>query len=363
MRIVLDSYWWVRGTQSLRGVVHGLVNEWAASFPDDELIVVTRHLRNRTEDMKFPSQVRVVQTRVWPQALVAMLVVPWVAWRSRAEAMLTHNFTPLFGRGRTVMIQDAIFATNPEWFTRKELAYFRWMLVSSRRAHTVFSSTAVEAQRLARFTHCRRIRSVGLGLDPRLVSSSEGNAVAGMEPKRFILAVGRLNIRKNLVATLEGARLSGCVSPDHPLVIVGEREGEWSSLPDWVDQELARGVVRFTGFVDVDNLRWLLRECALFVCLSLDEGFGLPPVEARALGARVLVSDAPVFRETMGDEATYVDPKNRKEIGLAIKRLVTQGGMSEPPSASFVARHSWRKTVAAIRQGMNETTLASRIGS
>jgi glycosyltransferase involved in cell wall biosynthesis len=134
-----------------------------------------------------------------------------------------------------------------------------------------------------------------------------------------------------------------------PLVIVGERDGQEGELPSWVEEAITEGSVRFTGFVETSNLRWLLRNCALYICLSLDEGFGLPPVEARALGAQVLVSDRPVFRETLGAEAHYVDPTSVADIGRAVARLL-QPGTALPADEDLQVRHSWDRTVGLIRQ-------------
>ena len=347
MRLVMDAYWWSRGTQSLRGAVHGLVTAWARRYPDDEIVIVTR--RSDREDFEsLASNVRPVVTRVWPHALSAMLVVPWMARRSRADAMFSHNFAPLFGRARSVFVHDAIFTTNPEWFTRKERAYFRWMMTSSRRADVLFSSTATEGERLRTRSHAPRVVPVGFGLSEELVSGVQDTDVTGLASGSFLLAVGRLNVRKNLWNTLEGARLSGCVTADRPMVIVGERDGQEGELPPWVEEAISDGSVRFTGFVETSTLRWLLRNCTLYLCLSLDEGFGLPPVEARALGAQVLVSDRPVFRETLGAEAHYVEPTSAPEIGLAIARLL-EAGASLPVEEDLVARHSWDRTVGLIR--------------
>jgi len=80
-------------------------------------------------------------------------------------------------------------------------------------------------------------------------------------------------------------------------------------------------------------LKWLYTHCALFVCLSLDEGFGLPVVEAATLGCRVLASDIPVFRETIGCHATFVDALDVDGISRAIRDIV--GQQPTPAAAEY----------------------------
>lgn len=349
MRVVLDGFWWVRGTQSLRHVVRGFTESWASQYPDDEIIIVVRrrHL-DSIEDL--PANVRAVPTRVWPQALLAMLVVPWVARQARADAMLGHNFTPLFGRRRSVLIQDVMFMTSPDWFSRKELVYYRWMVRSARRADIVFSSTETEALRIRRTTKARAVVRAGMGMSADLIDGVDDVPVDGLVPGKYILTVGRLNVRKNLRGTIEGVRESGRLSRSFPLVVVGERDGEWDELPAWVQDAIEDGSVVFTGFVSIGELRWLIRHCRVYVCLSLDEGFGLPPVEARILGARVLVSDLPVFHETLRQDATYVDPMNPDAIGTRLRDLLDEPAAVDPGAAGRIRRrHNWATTVQRVR--------------
>jgi glycosyltransferase involved in cell wall biosynthesis len=353
MRIVIDSYWWFRGTQSLQHVVHGLVETWSAQYPQDELIIVIRR-KYAQQTPSLPSNVRIIYTRVWPQAFAASVVVPWHAKRLHAEAILSHNFSPLFGVNRSVFIQDLIPATNPEWFAKLELAYFKWIVRLARRANIVFSTTQTEGNRISKFTKASRIVPVGLGISDDLFTVEE-NPLNGLLAGSFMLTVGRLNVRKNLGGLLEGAKKSQLLSPEYPLLIVGTQDGQFGAFPKWVDDEVQKGHIVFTGFVSMAQLRWLIRNCSFYSTLSLDEGFGLPPVEARLLGAAVLVSDIPVFRETLGDEATYVDPTSPEAIGEAMKILASRSNTFSLPKSDFIAQHSWQRTVSIMRRELEGT--------
>jgi len=316
-------------------------------YPQDELIIVVRY-KDLDKIGKLPPNVRAVSTRLWPQAFAAAIAVPWKARQNRADAMLTHNFSPVFGKNRAVMIQDLTFVTNPEWFSRKELLYFRWMTRLARRADVVFSTTAVEGQRISRFTKASRVVPVGLGISDEVLSGEE-EQVRGLTSGSFMLTVGRLNVRKNLIGILEGARHSQLLSPKFPLVIVGAQDGRLESFPEWVHSEERLGHIVFAGFVSMAQLRWLIRNCTFYVSLSLDEGFGLPPVEARLAGATVLVSDRAVFRENLGNEAAYVDPTSPRAVGEAMVSLARRPSASITPESSFSDRHTWRRTVSMLR--------------
>jgi glycosyltransferase involved in cell wall biosynthesis len=164
---------------------------------------------------------------------------------------------------------------------------------------------------------------------------------------KYLLCVGRLNVRKNLAVTLRAALRSGVLSKDFPLVVVGELSGRITRLDDEFRSAIAAGTLRIVGSVTDTHLKWLYHHCALFACLSLDEGFGLPPVEAASVGCRVLASDIAVFRETVGPHATFVDAADVDAIADAIRDIVLR-----QPSARLTGygpAHSWSDVCAAIR--------------
>jgi glycosyltransferase involved in cell wall biosynthesis len=111
--------------------------------------------------------------------------------------------------------------------------------------------------------------------------------------------------------------------------------------------------VHVTGYVDDETLVSLYRRAVAFAYPSLDEGFGLPVLEAMACGCPVLTSDVPVLREVAGGAADLIDPLDVASIAAGLEVLVTD----DARRASLVergfaraAQFSWARTAAGVEE-------------
>jgi glycosyltransferase involved in cell wall biosynthesis len=345
VKILVDGYWWVEGPTSNRMVLHEVVRRWAIDYPDDQLILAVPS--DAKASIPAPEGVQVVRTRLRVHPAINFLELPVIAGRRCADAILAFNFAANSTTG-VVFLHDVLFQSNPEWFTGVERAYFSAMPVLARRASSVITSSRAERSRICRYNpRLRRVVSSGLSVASSFDAVEPTDPGLQLSDGKYLLCVGRLNVRTNLAVTLRAALRSGVLSKDFPLVVVGELSGRITRLDDEFRSAIAAGTLRIVGSVTDTHLKWLYHHCALFACLSLDEGFGLPPVEAASVGCRVLASDIAVFRETVGPHATFVDAADVDAIADAIRDIVLR-----QPSARLTGygpAHSWSDVCAAIR--------------
>jgi glycosyltransferase involved in cell wall biosynthesis len=140
-------------------------------------------------------------------------------------------------------------------------------------------------------------------------------------PERFVLYAGRLNVRKNVAALVRA--VAHVADHSLPLLIVGAADGTGENLTSVAEASGVANRVRLLGRVSDADLRVLYSAATVFCFPSLDEGFGLGPLEAMASGTPAVVSNAPAMVETCGDAAIYVDPTDPKAIARGIDELVS----------------------------------------
>lgn len=156
----------------------------------------------------------------------------------------------------------------------------------------------------------------------------------------YVLAVGGISPNKNLPALVRAfGRIAG-QWPGLRLVLAGDPQasGFLSSFAELQALIAKLGLgerVDFPGHVSDAQLRRLYSGTAVFAMISLDEGFGLPAVEAMACGAPVVASDAHALREVVGGAGLLVNPTDEAAAAAAIGRI-----LGEPDLAAELRRRS-----------------------
>ncbi len=177
-------------------------------------------------------------------------------------------------------------------------------------------------------------------------------------PPRFVLYVGTLEPRKNLVRLVEAfARARKEAGLPHHLVLVGQRG--WKDVPLFaaIERLNVRDVVHVVGYVPTPDVVALYNLAELFVFPSVYEGFGLPIVEAMACGTPVLTSNVGAMAEVAGDAAELANPHDVDALAVALRSLLTDeerrrhlGRRGLMRAADFSWRKAAEETVAVYRR-------------
>ena len=137
----------------------------------------------------------------------------------------------------------------------------------------------------------------------------------GIQEKNYIYAVSSLHRHKNLITLLKMMSVLRDKMKNVPkLVISGISAGGTSELADYIKEKGLSELCLFTKFIPTDELNSLMKHCKVFLFPSVFEGFGMPPIEAKRLGAKVITTTCASIPEVTMNKLTYVkDPFNAEE--------------------------------------------------
>lgn len=253
----------------------------------------------------------------------------------------TNFVLPPLRRARGVVtIHDLSYLHHPETVSSVSARYRSLVPRSIARASVVIAPSVATAD-LVREAYDVKAPVVvtPLGVDAGWATAAppddELRRQLGL-PASYLLFVGTLEPRKDLRTLLAAHRLL----PDAPpLVLVGP--------PGWGAALDASGCIT-PGYLEDDRLRRVVAGAAALVLPSLDEGFGIPVIEALAAGTPVVASDLPVLREVGGTVTTYAEPGDPGAFAAALQHVLDDPG-DPAPRRTHAAAYTWARCAEATR--------------
>jgi len=246
-----------------------------------------------------------------------------------------------------VTVHDVIFRRFPEFFSARDRLLFATLLpLTLRRAAAIITDSQSSRADIVAFYPFAGGKVYAVPLAP----SSAFQPVDAPDARRaicerygiasrFILAVGNVQPRKNLmrlVAAFRGLLSQGLEACQ--LVLVGKDALRSDELHAAVGDLVRSGRVVLTGYVPTGDLPALYSAAATFAYVSIYEGFGLPILEAMACGTPVITSDRSSMPEVAGAAAVLVDPTNVDRIAAALHTVLTQPALAHELRRRGLAR-------------------------
>lgn len=242
-----------------------------------------------------------------------------------------HVVPPVHPRATVVTIHDLGYLHEPEAHTDWSRRYLDWSTRWSVRAacHVIAISETTRIDLIERYrVSAERISVVYHGIDERFRPAGDAEMarvrsdLGVTEDARFILFVGTLQPRKNLIRLVEAFEAIADDEPDLKLVLAGRRGWKIEQIDQAIASSRHRARILVPGHVPDADLPAVYSSASVVALISLYEGFGLPALEAMACGAPVLVSDRGSLPEVTGDAAIIVDPHDIGAIVAGLRQLL-----------------------------------------
>ncbi|MGR3630879.1 MAG: glycosyltransferase family 4 protein [Limimaricola soesokkakensis] len=270
--------------------------------------------------------------------------------RPRDWLLSLCNTGPVLRSRQVVMMHDAQAFRQPESYSR---AFVRWygtmQPMLGRRAAMVLTVSEHARADLERFgvVPKGKARVVPNGADHvlRLAPDTETLKRHGLEPGRFLLALGSLAPHKNLAMLVRAARARSDRSI--PLVIAGGGDAGVFADGGITPSE----DVRMLGRVSDAELRALYDNATALAFPSITEGFGLPPAEAMFCGCPVIASTGGAVPEVCGEAALSLDPNDADGWRAAMERVCAAPELRSrlaQAGRARVQRFTWKAAAATL---------------
>ncbi len=206
----------------------------------------------------------------------------------------------------------------------RRVVYRRMNVAAVRGADRLICPSANTASDVRRLLSAgERVRVVPEAADD-FSSGEVGPLPSGLAGVRYVLSMGNTKPHKDLPTLLAAFSRVSPLRPDVRLVLAGEDRPGY--IADVLGSDPAAAKVGFAGRTDDATLRALYGNAAVFAFPSLYEGFGLPPLEAMALGAPVVCARDTSLPEVVGDAAIMFDPGDVSALAAAVSRVLDDPG-------------------------------------
>ncbi len=261
-----------------------------------------------------------------------------------------------------VTIHDCTFFDHPEWHLRSKAAFFRRAITrAATRAGALICVSQVTADRLRENCEVQAPVIVAPhGVDHQRFSPNETElgldeailAEAGLPTNRPLVAfVGTLEPRKGIAPLVTAFDRVADHHPDAVLVLGGQTGWGLQQVEQALADARHAGRIIRTGYLPDAAVPALLRRAAVVAYPALEEGFGLPALEALACGAPLISTEGTAMAEVAGGAAVLVPPGDVDALADALDAELTQANPSSALARKALglqtaAAHTWEASVA-----------------
>ena len=336
MNIGFDAKRLFNNTTGLGNYSRTLVRNLKAFYPSNEYHLFTPKIKQNPQTEPFLTGDYIVHQ---PQNMPGWL------WRSsfvkndiiKSNIDVFHGLSHELPMGihktgicTVVTIHDLIYKFHPEdfpWIDRKIYDYkFKYACEKADRIIAISESTksdlimhyGVDSERISViYQTCNDAFKTGVTED--IISQ---NLAKYHLPEQFILYVGTINKRKNLLSVVKAMHLlKGKINM--PLVVVGDGKEYKQTVLDYIKEHGLESLVLFAPYIQNTDLPALYHRAKIFVYPSKYEGFGIPIIEALYCRTPVITSRLSSLPEAAGPGAHYIDPENPETIADGILKILT----------------------------------------
>ncbi|WP_160137684.1 glycosyltransferase family 4 protein [Chryseobacterium sp. c4a] len=327
MKIAFDAKRFFHNTSGLGNYSRDLVRILSQYEPDNEYLLLNKNRSERGKDILDRSNVKFVETskgnfsRQLKMGKDAQKQGADIFHGLSGELPLKWDQKPI---KKIVTIHDLIFVRYPQYYSFFDRKIHFWKFKKAAdMADKIIAISEQTKRDIVEFLKVpeSKIEVIYQGCHKAFKEQQSSEQIQAAKdkfklPERFILNVGTIEDRKNLLNVVKAIKDTGI-----PLVVVGKKTKYYQKIEHFLKKNKMENQIQFLEGVSMDELAMIYKLADIFVYPSFFEGFGIPVIEALFSKTVVVTSNTSCLPEAGGEDSVYIDPKNELDIRAKIKFL------------------------------------------
>ncbi|WP_079241584.1 glycosyltransferase family 4 protein [Chryseobacterium indologenes] len=327
MKIAFDAKRFFHNTSGLGNYSRDLVRILSKYEPENEYLLLNKNKSERGKDILERPNVQFIETS--KGNLSRQLKMGKDAQKQSAdifhglsgELPLKWDPKPI---KKVVTIHDLIFVRYPQYYSFFDRKIHFWKFKKAADSADKIIAISEQTKRdIIRYLKVpeTKIEVIYQGCHHAFKEQQSPELMEAVKekcklPERFVLNVGTIEDRKNLLNVIKAISGTGI-----PLVVVGRKTKYYQKIESFLKKNKMEKQVLFLEGVSMDELACLYKLADIFVYPSFFEGFGIPVIEALFSKTVVVTSNTSCLPEAGGKDSVYINPGNELDIRAKIKFL------------------------------------------
>lgn len=327
MKITFDAKRFFHNTSGLGNYSRDLVRILSIYYPENQYLLLNKNKSERGSDILENSNVTFVETskgtmsRQFKMGKDAQKQHADIFHGLSGELPLKWDKKPI---KKIVTIHDLIFVRYPQYYSFFDRKIHLWKF--KKAANTADKIIAISEQTKRDIIQYlkvpeSKIEVIYQGCHKAFKEQQSEEFIQKTKekfnlPERFILNVGTIEERKNLLNIVKAIK-----DTEIPLVVVGKKTKYYQKIASFIQKNKMEKQVHFLEGVSMEELAVIYKLADIFVYPSFFEGFGIPVIEALFSKTVTITSNTSCIPEAGGPDSVYINPENYLDIRSKIKFL------------------------------------------
>lgn len=264
-----------------------------------------------------------------------------------------HNFPLIKGKKNLITWHDLAYEYYPQYYNEKELLSLKSganrLLKIADKIITISKFTKDELIKTYKIPP-EKIEVVYLGLDHNKYDFKKiksNSLIKYNITKPYLIFTGRMELKKNLINLIKIFNLiKEKYHLDYQLVLIGKPGHGNEKIKNEIIKSKYKNDIKLMGWLNEEDKISLIAQAKVFIFPSFYEGFGLPILEAMALGVPVIASAIPVHQEIGGRSILLVNPNNESEFADLTYKIINNQDKRNyliQQGLEWIKKFSWQK--------------------